>query len=219
MAGSKFIAALSLRCFAAAVAAAALVTGCSNGSSIGSTTPNVVKAADAAPAVPVTAKTALGPMYKAALAWSGDVQLMRLSPKPVTGFTNGDGKAAMWEAAFGSAAHHQVRMYTYSIATVAPDIHKGVSAQFAVPWAGPTRDAMPVDLSLFTVDSDAAYQASAKDAAEWLKKNPKIELATLDLGSNYRYRAPAWYVSWGDPKKNGYIVLIDATSGNMYSHK
>ena len=218
MTGSKFTSVLSLRCFAAAVAAAALVTGCSNGNNIGST-PNVVKAADVAPAAPVTAKTALGQMYKAALGWRGDVQLMRLSPKPVTGFTNAEGKAAMWEAAFGSPTRHQVRMYTYSIATVLPDIHKGVSAQLAMPWAGPTRDAMPVDLSLFTVDSDAAYQAAAKDAAQWLKKNPKMELATLDLGSNYRYRAPAWYVSWGDPKKNGYIVLIDATSGNMYSHK
>jgi hypothetical protein len=218
MTGSKLGAAVSLRFVAVAVAAAALVTGCSNGNSIGPATPNVVKAADT-PAAPLTAKTALGPMYKAALAWSSDVQLMRLSPKPVPGFTNGAGNAAMWEAAFGSAAHHQVRRYTYSIATVLPDIHKGVSAEIPLPWAGPTRDAMPIDLSLFTVDSDAAYQASAKDAADWLKKNPKMELATLDLGSNYRYRAPAWYVSWGDPKKNGYIVLIDATSGNMYSHK
>jgi hypothetical protein len=214
MTGSKFVA----RFLGSALAAAALVTGCSNGKVVDPTTPDVVKAAAVAP-TPVTAKAALGPLYKAALAWSSDVQLMRLSPKPVTGFTNAEGKAAMWEAAFGSATHHQVRMYTYSIATVAPDVHKGVSAQFAMPWAGPTRDAMPVDLSLFTVDSDAAYQASAKDAAEWMRKNPKVGLATLDLGSNYRYRAPAWFVSWGDPKKNGYIVLIDATSGNIYSHK
>lgn len=208
----------SIRFFAAAFVAAALMTGCSNGNGIGSTTPSVVKAADVAP-TPVTAKTALGPMYKAALAWSSDVQLMRLSPKELAGYKNADGKAAMWEAAFGSAAHHQVRIYTYSIATVLPEVHKGVTASLALPWAGPTRDAMPVDMSLFTVDSDAAYAASAKDAAQWLKKNPDKQLASLDLGSTYRYRAPAWYVSWGDPKKSGYIVLIDATSGNIYSHK
>lgn len=208
----------SVRFFAAAFVAAALMTGCSNGNGVGSTGPSVVKAADTAP-VPVTAKTALGPMYKAALAWSSDVQLMRLSPKEVPGFKNGEGKAAMWEAAFGSTSHRQVRMYTYAIATVQPDIHKGVTASLALPWAGPTRDAMPVDMGLFTVDSDTAYQTSAKDAADWLKKNPEKQLATLDLGSTYRYRAPAWYVSWGDPKKNGYIVLIDATSGNIYSHK
>ena len=208
----------SIRFFAAAFVAAALMTGCSNGNGIGSTTPSVVKAADVAP-TPVTAKTALGPMYKAALAWSSDVQLMRLSPKELAGYKNADGKAGMWEAAFGSAAHHQVRIYTYSIATVLPETHKGVTASLALPWAGPTRDAMPVDMSLFTVDSDAAYAASAKDAAQWLKKNPDKQLASLDLGSTYRYRAPAWYVSWGDPKKSGYIVLIDATSGNIYSHK
>lgn len=215
---SKFASVRSLGYVAAAIVAATLVTGCSNGNGAGSTGPTVVKAATA-PAAPVTAKTALGPIYKAALAWSSDVQLMRLSPKEVPGFKNGEGKAAMWEAAFGSAAHHQVRMYTYSIATVQPDIHKGVTASLAMPWAGPTREAMPVDMGLFTVDSDAAYAASAKDAAAWLKKNPDKQLATLDLGSTYRYQAPAWYVSWGDPKKSGYVVLIDATSGNIYSHK
>lgn len=207
----------SLRLFAAGVAAAALVTGCSNSNGIGSATPNVVKAADAAP-TPVSAKTALGPMYKAALAWTSDVQLMRLSPKPLTGYKNEAGKSAMWEAQFGSAAHHQVRTFTYSIATLLPEVHKGVTGQIPMPWAGPTRDSMPVDLSLFSVDSDAAYATSAKDAANWLKKNPDKELATLDLGSTYKFQAPAWYVSWGD-KKNGYIVLIDATSGNIYSHK
>ena len=217
MTSLNFTAARALRFAVLSSVAAALAAGCSNGNSIGSTTPSVVKAADTAP-VPVTAKSALGPLYKGALAWSSDVQLMRLSPKPLAGFKNGEGKAAMWEAAFGSAAHRQVRVYTYSVATVLPEIHKGVTASLALPWAGPTRNAMPVDMSLFSVDSDAAYQASAKDAADWLKKNPKIELATLDLGSTYQYRAPAWYVSWGD-KKNGYIVLIDATSGNIYSHK
>ena len=217
MTRSNYASAHLFRFFAATLAAAALVAGCSNGSVNGPGTTNVVKAADS-PATPVTAKAALGPMYKAALAWSGDVQLMRLSPKPLAGFKNEEGKAAMWEAEFGSAMHHQLRVYTYSIATVPPDVFKGVSGQIPRPWGGPTRNAMPVDLSLFTVDSDAAYQTSAKDAAAWLKKNPKIELATLDLGSTYQYRAPAWYVSWGD-KKNGYIVLIDATSGNIYSHK
>ena len=206
-----------LRSFAVALSAAVLVAGCSKGSDTSLVTSNVVKAADAQPA-PVTARTALGPMYKAALSWSSDVQLMRLSPTPLTGFKNEEGKAAIWEAEFGSAVHHQLRVYTYSIATVPPDIFRGVTGQIPRPWGGPTRDAMPVDMSLFTVDSDTAYQTSAKDAAAWLKKNPKIELATLDLGSTYRYRAPAWYVSWGD-KKNGYIVLIDATSGNIYSHK
>ena len=218
MTSLNFTAARALRFAVLTAVAAALAAGCSNGNGIGSTTPSVVKAADTAP-VPVTAKSALGPLYKAGLAWSSDVQLMRLSPKEVPGFKNADGKAAMWEAAFGSAAHHQVRMYTYSVATVLPEIHKGVTASLALPWAGPTREAMPVDMGLFTVDSDTAYAASAKDAADWLKKNPDKQLATLDLGSTYRYRAPAWYVSWGDPKKNGYVVLIDATSGNIYSHK
>src|SRR5207302_7487814 len=116
-------------------------------------------------------KTALGPLYRDALAWSNDVQLMRISPKTVPGIRNEGGKAAVWEVAFGSPSRHQFRLYTYSVASAPPDIRKGVSAGLPLPWRGPTRDAMPIDLSIFSVDSDVAYQASATDAAMWLKKN------------------------------------------------
>jgi hypothetical protein len=193
-----------------------LFAGCSQ-----STTPSSDSEAAKAPAGPpqvVTAKTAFGPMYKSALAWSSDVQILRMTPREVTGFTNGAGKAALWEAAFASANKRQLRVYFYAIATVPPDVHKGVNANIALPWAGPSRDAMPIDLALFSVDSDGAYQAAAADADAWLKKNPTKTLTTIELGSNYKFRAPVWYVSWGD-KKLGYIAFVDATSGNVYKSK
>ena len=39
-----------------------------------------------------------------------------------------------------------------------PDIYQGVITRLPAPWGGGTRDTMPIDLSLFNVDSDAAYQ-------------------------------------------------------------
>ena len=207
----------SIRFFAAAFVAAALMTGCSNGNGIGSTTPSVVKAADVAP-TPVTAKTALGPMYKAALAWSSDVQLMRLSPKELAGYKNADGKAAMWEAAFGSPSLHQYRLFTNSIAAVPPNIFKGVRGGLAMAWGGETRDAMAIDLTQFNVDSDAAFQTGSRLAGDWLKKNPNRELASFDIGQTYRFQGPVWYLQWGD-QKAGYSVLVDANSGKVLNRK
>jgi len=157
-------------------------------------------------------------MYKSALAWSSDIQLLRITPKQIPGFKNDAGKAPMWEAAFASASKHQLQVYTYSIATVLPDIHKGTLVSAPLPWTGPTRDAMPIDLSVFTVDSDAAYQAATADAATWLAKNADIPLTSLELGSTFRFQAPVWYVAWGG-KKKGYIALVDATSGKVYKNK
>lgn len=166
----------------------------------------------------VTAKTAFWPMYKAAHEWAPDVVVIRLTAKSVPGYTNEAGKAGMWEAVFGSPSRHQYRLFTYSIIDHLPEIHKGVAAERAMPWAGETRDAMAIDTTQFNVDSDTAYQTAATNAADWLKKNPKKELASLEMGQTYHFQGPVWYVLWGD-KKAGYNALIDGSNGKSLIRK
>ena len=207
----------SQRSFSAIAIAALLLSGCSQ-SNTSSATGQAGANAPAAPPELVTAKTAFWPMYKSALTWSSDAETIRLSAKEVPGFKNQAGKAAMWEATFGSPSKHQYRVYTYAIATVLPDIHKGAAAGLALPWGGQTRDAMPIDPTVFNIDSDAAYQTSAADAAAWLAKNPTIPLTSIELGNTFSFKTPVWYVAWGD-KKSGYISLVNATAGTLYKKK
>lgn len=203
------------RCSVTATAIAALlVSGCSPSNTTSASTQPAANATTA-PAELVTAKTAFWPMYKSALAWSSDAQTIRISAKEMPGFKNQAGKAALWEATFGSPSKHQYRVYTYAIAAAPPDIHKGAAAGLALPWAGQTREAMPIDPTVFNIDSDAAYQASVKDAAAWLAKNQDKPLSSIELGNTYSFKSPVWYVAWGD-KKAGYIALVNATSGTLY---
>ena len=112
--------------------------------------------APAGPPQPVAAKTAFWAMYTPARQWAKDLVLLRLTPKDVPGFKNEAGKAAMWQATFASPGEHQYRVYSYAVAAAPPDIYKGVITRLPAPWGGGTRDTMPIDLSLFNVDSDAA---------------------------------------------------------------
>ncbi len=196
-----------------------LFAGCSrsNVQPAGTQSSQAAAKAEAPPQI-VPGKTAFWPMYKAAHGWASDVIVLRLTAKELTGYKNQDGKAGMWEAVFASPSLHQYRTYTYSIADVPPNIFKGVDAGLAMNWGGITRDAMPVDLSLFNVDSDAAYKAAAGDAAEWLKKNPDKEVTTLEVGDTSRFNAPVWYVMWG-AKKAGYAAFVDANTGNVLKLK
>jgi hypothetical protein len=166
----------------------------------------------------VTAKTAFWPMYKSAQAWSSDAVAIKLSPAPVPGFTNDGGKAAEWQATFGSPSKRQYRVFSYAIATVLPDVHKGTSADMAMPWAGQTRDAMPIDTTVFNIDSDAAYKTAAAQATVWLAKNPGKPPTSLDLGSTFALHAPVWYIAWGT-KTDGYIALVNADSGEAFKSK
>ncbi len=207
------------RCAISAMALTVLLfAGCSP-----STTPAVSHEAEAAkaPAGPpqlVTAKTAFWPMYTSARSWSPDVVALKLTAEDVTGFKNEAGKAAMWQATFGSPSLHQARVYSYSITSVPGQVFKGVSAGLGMSWGGATRDAMPIDTSSFNTDSDAAYQAATAEAGPWLKKNPAKALSSFELGSTYRFQTPIWYLMWGD-KTSGYVALVDATSGNVLKKK
>jgi hypothetical protein len=117
----------------------------------------------AGPPEPVTAKTAFWPMYTSARHWNTDIVILRLTPKEVPGFKNEAGKAAMWEAMFASPSLHQYRVYSYAITSSPPDIFKGVSAGIREPWGGVTRDAMPVELTSFNIDSDVPSRSSGWD--------------------------------------------------------
>jgi hypothetical protein len=191
-----------------------LLVGCSQPATpAASDTPAAAK--PAGPASLVSAKTAFNPMYTSAVRWAPDVVLLSINPKEVPGFTNGEGKAAMWEAAFASPNLHKYRVDTYAITTVLPSIHKGGSAGMPMPWGGASRDVMPVEVSSFNVDSDTAYKAAAAEAADWLKKNPDKKLSTIALGNTYKFQRPVWYVLWGDPKTVGYVAYVDANSGKV----
>jgi hypothetical protein len=153
-------------------------------------------------------------MYTSARKWTTDFVILKLESKEVQGFKNEDGKAAMWEATFASPSLHEYRVYSYAIAAQPPDIYKGVVVGRGMPWGGATRDVMPIQLSDFNVDSDAAYKSAAADAGLWLKKNPDKKLAEFTLGNAYRFQAPVWYLKWGD-KKSGYITFVNANTGKV----
>src|ERR1035438_1156974 len=143
------------RCAAGAMAVALLLAAGCSGSTATSGEGAGAVAAPAGPPQTIAAKTAFGKIYPSARAWAADAEFLTEKPDELAGFKNDQGKAAMWEAGFGSQSLHQYKVYTYAVATVLPDVHKGVSANLGLFWHGDTRDAMPVDLSMFTVDFDA----------------------------------------------------------------
>jgi hypothetical protein len=195
------------------------LSACAPSPKTAATAETEAKTAPAAPPEPIPAKTAFWPMYTSARTWTTDFVILKVESKDVPGFKNENGKAAMWEATFASPSRQEYRTYTYAIAAVPPDIYKGVVVGGPEPWNGTyTRSAMPIQISEFSVDSDAAYQAAAADAAAWLKKNPDKKLAPMELSNSARFQVPTWYLMWGD-KKLGYAAFVNATTGKVLKSK
>jgi hypothetical protein len=207
---------ISLRSFSMIAFAGVVLAGCSKSDSSAPPVPAATQPA-AAPEV-ITAKTAFWEMYKTAHAWSSDAEPIRITAKEVPGYKNANGKAGMWEAVFGSPSRGSYRTFTYAIADAPPNISKGVAAGLALPWGGATRDAMPIDTSMFTIDSDAAYTAAAADATAVLKKTPNLQVTDFEIGDTYKFQTPVWYILWGT-KSAGYAAIVDASTGKVLSHK
>jgi hypothetical protein len=195
------------------------LSACAPSPKTATTEPEAKPAQPAPPPEPVAAKTAFWPMYTSARNWTTDFVILKVEAKDVPGFKNENGKAAMWQATFASPSRQEYRTYSYAVAAVPPDIYKGVVIGGPEPWNGTyTRSAMPIQVSEFSIDSDAAYQAAAADAAAWLKKNPEKKLSTVELSNNASYQVPTWYFLWGD-KKLGYAAFVNATTGKVVKAK
>jgi hypothetical protein len=169
------------------------------------------------PTGPVTAKTAFWEMYKPARAWATDQLLLGLANKEVEGVKDEPGKAAMWEGLFVSQSQNQIRAFTYSVVDQPPTILKGIKEGPALAWGGPTTQAMPIQLSDFTVDSDAAYKTAMTKAGPWVEKHPD-KTVTYTLGLASRFPTPVWYLLWGT-KTNGFAVYVNASTGAIMDVK
>jgi hypothetical protein len=169
----------------------------------------------AGPPAPVAAKAAFWQMYTPAHAWAGDLVALSLKSGEVAGVKNADGKAGVWTAIFGSPSQHAARTYVYSVADQLPDISKGVKAQLAERWGGPTAAIMPFATGDFAVDSDAAYKTAAAKATDWLKTKDNAEKpVSLSLGAATRFPAPVWVILFGSSKA-GFLSVVNATNGEV----
>lgn len=206
---------MNLRRFNAALVFVALaLTSCSQPSQPSGETKTSTPAKEAAsPAGPVTGKAAFWEIAKSAHNWARDMTPLALKSGTVPDMKNDGGKAAIWTATLASPSKHEARIFTYSAASHAPDIYKGVTIGNPIPWSGPTSAALPFQTSDadLAVDSDAAYKTASEHAAKWLKQHPDQEL-TIALGNSSRFSGAVWYMQWGD-KKTGYAVYVNAKTG------
>jgi hypothetical protein len=198
----------------ALVLVALALTSCSQPSQPGGETKTSAPASQAAaPAQQVSGKKALWEAYKSAHGWAKDLAPLAVTSKSVPGIKNEGGNAAMWAVTFGSPSKHEARIFTYSVASHAPDIYKGVTIGNPIPWSGPTSAALPFATSddELVLDSDAAYKTASEQATRWLKQHPDQEL-TISLGNSSRFPGAVWYLQWGD-KKSGYAAYVNAKTG------
>src|SRR5215469_3893853 len=144
-----------------ALALAACSSGPATPVAAAKTDADTAKQAPAGPPEAIAAKDAYWKMYTLAHSWAADITPVGLKSGEVNGVKNADGKAGVWKAVFASPSKRSMRTLVYAVADQPPDITKGVTAELAEPWAGPTREVMTFQSDDFKIDSDAAFKTAA----------------------------------------------------------
>jgi hypothetical protein len=202
---------------AAAIGLAACSSDTTNTTGTKTDAETAAKQVPAGPPQPIAAKAAFWEMYTPAHAWAADLVAISLKSGEVAGVKNADGKAGVWTAVFGSPSQSAARTYVYSVADQLPDITKGVKANLAEAWRGPTAAVMPVQTGDFKIDSEAAYKAAAAKAADWLKEKDNAQKpVSLSLGAASRFPAPVWVILFGTSKL-GFLTVVNASTGDIIS--
>jgi hypothetical protein len=193
-----------------------LLNACSSDTKTATSEEKSAAETKAAPAGPVSGKTAYWEMYTEARKWATDLMPLSLEAKEIPGMANEDGKAAMWTATFVSATQKEARVFTWAAVAHPPDIYKGVTIGKPMPWNG-SRAVMPFSMGAVQVDSDAAFKSASSDAAAWLKQHPEKN-PTVELKELAQYQLPTWIVHWGNDK-SGYRSLVSAVDGKPVTGK
>lgn len=153
-------------------------------------------------------------MYQLARTWAPDAMPLRAQSVNLPEPKSGDGKAAVWSATFVSESRKQQRTYTWS-AVEAEGYHKDAFARQEQAWAGATRQSKPFRIEALKTDTDKAWDVAAAKSAEYMKKNPDMQVFFLAEFTD-RYANPTWRVVWGDSiSLSSYSIFVDTTNG-MY---
>lgn len=153
-------------------------------------------------------RSAFQRLYVAAHGWAGDARPYQLQSQVFGDAKGTDGKAAIWRAAFGSAAQHGSRQYVWS-GVDSPDApSRGVTPGSPDSYTpGNT-----FDVNFLKVDSDKAYEVAQKHGGDKITGSPVTYLLEWEPGENKLL----WRVIYGASRNDAKLVVdVDATTAEF----
>ena len=156
----------------------------------------------------LSGRSAFQRLYVAAHGWAGDARPYQLHSQVFGDAKGTDGKAAVWRAAFASAAQHSSRQYMWS-GVDSPDApSRGVtpgSPDSFVPGNS-------FDVNFLKVDTDKAYEVAQKHGGDKISGSPVTYLLEWEPGENKLL----WRVIYGASRNDAKLVVdVDATTAEF----
>ena len=182
-----------------------VVTGCTSES------PKPVSKAE--PAELITGRSAFQKLYVTARGWAPDVRPYQLQSGVLGDNKGHEGKAAVWNAAFVSAALHTSKPYAWS-GIDSPDApSRGVTPGTQDTSFTPTNS---FDMQFLKIDSDKAFEVAQKHGGEQILQKKSDAPVLYRLEWNSGSSKLIWHVMYGGTGSDAILTAdVDATTGEF----
>lgn len=167
------------------------------------------------PPEPVSALKAFTSAYGRARGRGGELEILSISNLNMQSVKSGEGKSGVWQFQFVSPAQRTIYNVRYAVADELPSFREGAWDSGSQGYDPRGMRAQPFPVAAMRCDSTTAYEIAAKEAKEFLDKNPDLPVNFI-LEKTDLYSLPTWRVYWGTSLSTAaYSVYVDANQSKF----
>jgi hypothetical protein len=164
----------------------------------------------------LTARSAFQKLYVAARGWNQDARPYRISSTATSDGNGHDGKWAVWQGSFASAAQRSAKTYTWSGSSADGAPSRGINPGIEDSYSATNASTQTWDIQFLKIDSDQALATAQKHGGDKiLEKEPDTPVIYV-CDWNHNTNQLVWHVIYGSNREGAKLkVSVDASTGEF----
>ena len=164
----------------------------------------------------LTARSAFQKLYVAARGWNQDARPYRITSTVTSDGKGQDGKWAVWQSSFASAAQRSAKTYTWSGSAAEGAPSRGINPGIEDSYSATNASTQTWDIQFLKIDSDQALATAQKHGGDKiLEKDPDTPV-TYVCDWNHNTNQLVWHVIYGSNREGAKLkISVDASTGEF----
>jgi hypothetical protein len=164
----------------------------------------------------LTARSAFQKLYVAARGWNQDARPYRISSTVTSDGKGQDGKWAVWQGSFASAAQRSAKTYTWSGSAADGAPSRGINPGIEDSYSATNASTQTWDIQFLKIDSDQALATAQKHGGDKILEKEADTPITYVCDWNHNTNQLVWHVIYGSSREGAKLkISVDASTGEF----
>jgi len=164
----------------------------------------------------LTARSAFQKLYVAARGWNQDARPYRITSTVTSDGKGQDGKWAVWQGSFASAAQRSAKTYTWSGSAADGAPSRGINPGIEDSYSATNASTQTWDIQFLKIDSDQALATAQKHGGDKILEKEPDTPVTYVCDWNHNTNQLVWHVIYGSNREGAKLkISVDASTGEF----